>query len=289
MTIASKSGGLILKEGALATNCGCCTCPYPQLPDSIEIDISRNESTYVTHVNNTFATGLLKTFPEGVFTLDPVGTIDQTAAFQRYLYTNSINGARELSAEFRQENGIVTVSVECVVSLCRQKTFADTQTPPTEEELAADDWTDDSELASTHPPYNAGFANIFVRKSSWGTGAANIVNYELRLTDVCSSSTTTRGLEFFRITASQSIKACLEPGCVFPASISAGSLLDIPHTTGVAMPGALAVREKCSGIINSVSLIYNNSQQPMFSALGTGACSGEAGDLTSLGVVLDEC
>jgi hypothetical protein len=288
MTIASKSGGLILKDGALATSCNCC-CPFPQLPDFIEIDISRNESAYKSHVNNNFATGLLITFPEGTFTLDPVGTVDQTAAVQTYLYTNSINGAQRLSAEFRQQNGIVTVSLRCVVALCRQRTFDNNQTPPTEEELATDDWTDDSELASTHPPFNVGFANVFVRKSSWGNGASIIVDYDLRLTDVCSSGATTRGLAFFSIRTAQSIRACFELGCVFPASISAGSLLNIPHTTGVAMPGALQVREKCSGIINSVSLIYKNSQQPMFSALGTSACSGEAGDLTSFGIVLDEC
>jgi len=48
MTIATKGGGLIVKDGRLAQNCGCCSppvCSLPALPDSVVVELTSSGTT----------------------------------------------------------------------------------------------------------------------------------------------------------------------------------------------------------------------------------------------------
>jgi hypothetical protein len=78
MTIATKNGSLIVKDGKLAENCGCCGCP-PCTPTSVTVSVSA--SSFLRHVllrNIPFPTNEAKwsqlyVAASGIFNLTNIG------------------------------------------------------------------------------------------------------------------------------------------------------------------------------------------------------------------------
>jgi hypothetical protein len=94
MTIASKSGGLIIKEGALATNCACCETVNPCVDDRSDVTgvvVEISASDYLTQRTRVWDSSPING--------DELGIVTQKDS--RAAKTSLLNGTHVLTRDFR--------------------------------------------------------------------------------------------------------------------------------------------------------------------------------------------
>jgi len=224
----------------------CCQkCLLPSLPDYIETEIVRVDSQYANVVFGKspsagpeikFATGIAWTFPEGVFQLLPVS--GSNTLEQKYEYTNQQTGINLEVIFLTNIIGDVTVQAGFVFSVLRQKTFYDSSSPPTLEELQSDSWASDDCLNEFHPPFDATFGRtVRIRKCSSGAGSATRVSQDFFIRDFCDSLSlaTTRTVGSTQRIFGTAAKICPANECGFPLDITMAVRASLPHTDGLEL------------------------------------------------------
>jgi hypothetical protein len=286
----------------------CCQkCSLPLLPDYIETEIVRVDSQYANFVFGKspidgpeikLATGIAWTFPEGVFQLLPVS--GSNTLEQKYEYENQQTGI-SLEVIFRTNiNGDVTVLAAFGFSVLRQKTFYNSSSPPTLEELQSDSWASDNCLNEFHPSFGSTFGRtVRVRKCSFGTGSAERVSQFFGISDFCNSLSlaTTRTVNSTQLIFQEAAKICPANKCTFPLDITMAVRPSLPHTDGLTLtltnnlvshrdspfswyvfsseglssiPSFASILETgvCSARMQNLSLVYSGQKQDVFPPSG---------------------
>jgi hypothetical protein len=307
MSIATKNGVPIIKDGSIVIGCDCCGCTLPALPDSIEIDISRGDSQYAAVVLGEspaggpdvfkYATGAAWTLPDGLFVLQ---------RSSGYYYSNWSLGVKDILAQFtRPSPQSATVSLLFSLLPVRQKTTLDSNVPPTLEQLIADNW--DGTGCFGNSPYYFTPANTayMIRTCSQGSGSSVQMLAPSTVADICAAPATARYASADLSVLGESHRLCLSAGCTFPAEITVYARLWIPHEAGVMFTSSVfattdlayhrnfpwylyafstagimptsfyapVVIGKCTATINSVNMVYGSERVPMFAASGSNKCS----------------
>lgn len=300
MPIATKNNAIIIKDGKLAENCECCVSCVLPLPSSIELAITSGETQYASVAFSggsparQFASAAAWFIPGGTYVLQPT-----SPGSGIYSYSNSNIGMDSIDVRFLQNQIGTSIVLALTVSPMRQKTLADTLTPPTQSEMTADNWFLPDAIGDLHPAVDIGIMSYIFHKCTFGEGAANRLTNRWSITESCVNS----GLVISRSTSAigtlviSSHSICSQSGCVAPFALQASQhnvelprkhpgFFGIPINNAPFFPyasfsgntrgddgGYGRVSGKATASIDSITLVYASSSQPLFSSTVASSCS----------------
>lgn len=301
MTVATKSGAVILKSGSVASGCGCCNaCVLPPLPNSIEIQITSGETQYASVAfsggspSTQFAAAAVWTIPGGTYVLQPL-----TLGSSSYTYSNPGIGIDGLDVTFSQNANGTLIFFEAALSPMRQKTLVGTSTPPTQGQMISDSWFLPDQLDDIHSTVTAGGSGYRFYKSTFGDGAAGRLINRWQITQSCSNVgfATTRSSSAVATFSTSGHSICSQLGCSPPFALQANQqsvrfprmasgFFGIPESISPFYPyvsfsgntrgddgGFGRVSGKATAVISSIMLVYSGSTQALFAPNGGPICS----------------